>query len=130
MLWWWCASVDTTLTLLLGPDYWVQLGYNLAAAVAVIAWSMVVSFGLLFIINYIPGLHFRASEEDEIVGIDLAQVREREWDLTPFETQYADPISPTPQSGEHIYGGIPQHHAVESGHFSEKHTGSEGSSPA
>lgn len=55
--------------------HWVQLGYNLAAAVACCAWSFVITFVLLFAINFIPGMKFRASEDDEIVGIDLAQVR-------------------------------------------------------
>lgn len=82
-------------------DHWVQLGYNLAASVAVIAWSLTISFALLFIINYIPGLKFRATEEDEIVGMDLSQ------------------------SGEHLYGAIPSPSHLEDGHMtpeSEKHS--------
>ena len=49
---------------------WVQLGYQFAAATTCAAWSFVVSCILLFIIGRIPGLHLRASEEDEIRGLD------------------------------------------------------------
>ena len=55
---------------------YIQLAYQLADTVADFAWSFVVTMILLFVIDRIPGLHFRASEQDEILGIDLAHVGE------------------------------------------------------
>lgn len=50
---------------------WIQMGYQLAAAVTCAAWSFVVTCILLFIINKIPGCHIRESEEDEMKGLDF-----------------------------------------------------------
>merc|ERR1712000_220628 len=50
--------------------HWAQMGYQLAAALTCAAWSFGVSCLLLFIIDKIPGLHIRASEEDELMGLD------------------------------------------------------------
>ncbi|KAF2010363.1 ammonium transporter [Aaosphaeria arxii CBS 175.79] len=49
---------------------WKQMGYQLAAATTCAAWSFVISIILLFIIDKIPGLHLRASEEEEVRGLD------------------------------------------------------------
>ena len=40
------------------------------AACTCAAWSFVVSIILLFIINRIPGCHIRATEDDELRGLD------------------------------------------------------------
>jgi Amt family ammonium transporter len=50
---------------------WKQVGYQLAAASTCAAWSFVVSIILLFIINKIPGCHIRATEDDELRGLDF-----------------------------------------------------------
>ncbi|KAI0505258.1 ammonium transporter [Xylaria bambusicola] len=59
---------------------WIQLAYQLADSVA----GGVYSFGgtciILFIINLIPGLKIRASEEAEILGIDDAEIGEFAYD--------------------------------------------------
>ncbi|PWZ01689.1 putative high affinity ammonium transporter [Testicularia cyperi] len=60
---------------------WVQLGYQVADSAAGFGWSFVVSMILLFAIDRIPGCHFRASEDDEMLGIDLAQVGEEVYTL-------------------------------------------------
>lgn len=49
---------------------WKQMGYQLAAACTCAVWSFVVSIILLFIINKIPGCHIRATEDDELKGLD------------------------------------------------------------
>lgn len=56
---------------------YIQLGYQLADSVSGFAYSFVVTMILLFLIDRIPGCHFRASDEDEVLGIDLAQVGEQ-----------------------------------------------------
>ncbi|TKY87695.1 hypothetical protein EX895_003276 [Sporisorium graminicola] len=55
---------------------WVQLGYQLADSASGFGWSFVVTLILLFAIDRIPGCHFRSTEEDEVLGIDLAQIGE------------------------------------------------------
>jgi Amt family ammonium transporter len=51
--------------------HWIQLGYQLAAATTCAAWSFIVSCILLFVINKIPGLHIRCTEEEELMGLDF-----------------------------------------------------------
>jgi ammonium transporter, Amt family len=51
--------------------HWQQMGYQLAAACTCAVWSFVVSIILLFVINKIPGLHLRATEEEELRGLDF-----------------------------------------------------------
>ncbi|KAK4653416.1 hypothetical protein QC762_507100 [Podospora pseudocomata] len=48
-----------------------QMGLQLAGATTCAAWSFFVSCLLLFVINKIPGLHIRATEEQEVRGLDL-----------------------------------------------------------
>lgn len=55
---------------------YIQLVYQLADSVAGIAYSFGGSCIILFLINLIPGLGLRSKEEDEIVGIDDAELGE------------------------------------------------------
>lgn len=55
---------------------YIQLGYQLADSVTGGCYSFVVTTLILFIMNMIPGLHLRASEEAEILGIDDAEIGE------------------------------------------------------
>lgn len=50
---------------------WKQMGYQLAAACTCALWSFIISLILLSVINKIPGLHLRATEEDELRGLDF-----------------------------------------------------------
>lgn len=56
--------------------HWIQLGYQLADSVSGGVYSFVMTAVILFILNLIPGLHLRASEEAEILGIDDAEIGE------------------------------------------------------
>lgn len=49
---------------------WVQLGKQVAWVAVGTAWTFVVTYAIMFVINLIPGCKFRASEEAEIVGMD------------------------------------------------------------
>jgi Amt family ammonium transporter len=51
----------------------VQIGKQLAGITAISAYSFVVSCILLYALKYIPGLHLRISEEEEMQGLDMAQ---------------------------------------------------------
>lgn len=55
---------------------YVQLGYQLADSVSGLAYSFFGTCLILFILNLIPGLSLRAPEEDEIMGIDDAEIGE------------------------------------------------------
>lgn len=56
--------------------HWVQLGYQLADSVSGGLYSFVMTSVILFIMNLIPGMHLRAAEEAEILGIDDAEIGE------------------------------------------------------
>ncbi|KAJ3058791.1 hypothetical protein HK102_010315 [Quaeritorhiza haematococci] len=61
----------------------IQVGYQLAGAVAIAAWSFIVSYLILTLINFVPGLRLRASEEDELKGGDLGEMGEVAYELVP-----------------------------------------------
>jgi Amt family ammonium transporter len=48
------------------------LGKQVAWICVGIAWTFVVTYAIMFVINLVPGLHFRASEEAEVVGMDVS----------------------------------------------------------
>ncbi|KGB74494.2 amt family ammonium transporter [Cryptococcus deuterogattii R265] len=56
--------------------HYVQLGKQVAWACVGIAWTFVVTYAIMFFINLIPGCHFRATEEAEIVGMDEVELGE------------------------------------------------------
>jgi Amt family ammonium transporter len=60
---------------------WKQMGYQLAAACTCAAWSFAVSIILLFMINRIPGCHIRATEDDELRGLDYKYFHDVEGDM-------------------------------------------------
>lgn len=51
-----------------------QMGWQLASATSTIAYTAVMTYILLFIVDHIPGLKLRSSEEAEILGIDETEV--------------------------------------------------------
>ena len=53
------------------------LGYNVVATLATIAYSFVVTFVILKILDVIPGLGLRADEADEDAGLDVSLHGER-----------------------------------------------------
>ena len=91
---------------------YVQIAYIAAAT----AWSFVVSAMIAYIINLIPGLHLRASEEAELLGMDDDQLGEFAYDYvevrrdflawTPAKGEPEDKDHQIPQGDRH---GIQQH---------------------
>ncbi|ROW03314.1 hypothetical protein VSDG_01371 [Cytospora chrysosperma] len=51
----------------------VQIGKQFAEITAISAYSFLVSYAMLMIMKYIPGLHLRVSDETEERGLDLDQ---------------------------------------------------------
>lgn len=64
----------------------IQVGKQFAEITAISAYSFIVSFILLMIIKYIPGMKLRVDKEAEMRGLDLDQFFDEEmdhWDLSP-----------------------------------------------
>jgi len=55
---------------------YIQLAYQLADSIAGGAYSFLGTCLILFILNLIPGLHLRAAESAEILGIDDTEIGE------------------------------------------------------
>ena len=92
---------------------WVQLGYQLADSVS----GGVYSFGgtclILFVMNLIPGLSLRASEEAEILGIDDAEIGEFAYDYVELTREVLNDMSDndadSKYSGHHHHGDLNVH---------------------
>ncbi|KAK1769509.1 ammonium transporter AmtB-like domain-containing protein [Phialemonium atrogriseum] len=66
---------------------WAQLGYQLAASVSGLGYSFVATAAILLVVGRVPGLRLRAAEEDEIAGIDDAEVGEFAYDYVELERE-------------------------------------------
>lgn len=53
-----------------------QLGYQLAGSVSIAAWSFTVTAIILLIMDRIPFLRLRLHEDEELMGVDLAEIGE------------------------------------------------------
>lgn len=76
---------------------WKQLYIQFAYIVAVTAYSFVMSAVIAFAINKIPGLHLRASEEAELLGMDDDQLGEFAYDYVEVRRDY---LAWTPAQGQ------------------------------
>ncbi|KAF2240782.1 ammonium transporter-like protein [Trematosphaeria pertusa] len=95
---------------------WKQLYIQFAYIVAASAYAFGVSALLAFLIDKIPGLHLRASEEAELLGMDDDQLGEFAYDYvevrrdylawTPAKSEPANTEHSIPQGDRH---GITQH---------------------
>lgn len=65
-----------------------QLYIQVAYIAATTAWAFVMSAILAFIIDKIPGLHLRASEEAELLGMDDDQLGEFAYDYVEVRRDY------------------------------------------
>ncbi|CAF1234073.1 unnamed protein product [Adineta steineri] len=64
---------------------WIQMSYQLALTGAAFVWSFVMTLIILFIMNKIPGLALRASEEAISEGIDYDQFNEYTHDYIEYQ---------------------------------------------
>lgn len=77
-------SLDGTVTPVLGgaiDGHWTQLGYQIATSLSIAVYSFIGSLIILSIINIIPGLKLRVSEDDEILGGDLGEMGEVAYEM-------------------------------------------------
>jgi Amt family ammonium transporter len=113
-------ALDGVNGLGLYPGGWIKHNYKqlykqFAYCIACAAYAFVMSTTIAFVINFIPGLHLRASEEAELLGMDDDQLGEFAYDYVEVRRDYLawtpatfDPNNSgeIPHSDRH---GIPQH---------------------
>jgi ammonium transporter, Amt family len=115
---------------------WKQLYIQIAYIVAASAYAFVMSAIIAYGINYIPGLHLRASEEAELLGMDDDQLGEFAYDYVEVRRDYLawTPSRTDQMGGEHSIPqkerhGIGEHSTMIEGKSSgsdsagEEHTG-------
>ncbi|RAL63815.1 hypothetical protein DID88_003458 [Monilinia fructigena] len=98
---------------------WIQLGYQLADSIS----GGVYSFGgtciILFVMNLIPGLSLRASEEAEILGIDDAEIGEFAYDYVELTREVLNDISETGSKYSGRDAAASPHHEKEARHSAQ-----------
>ena len=90
-------------------QHYAQMYIQVAYIVAVTAYSFVMSAILAFLINMIPGLHLRASEEAELLGMDDDQLGEFAYDYVEVRRDYLawTPAKEEPMDAQEGVGDIP-----------------------
>ena len=124
------------------PGGWIQHNYKqmyiqVAYIVACSAWAFVISAAIAYAVNAIPGLHLRASEEAELLGMDDDQLGEFAYDYvevrrdylawTPAKGEAADKEHQIPQGERH---GIHQHSEMLEGKEPSESGGSGSGEPS
>lgn len=61
-----------------------QILVQLAAIGSVTAWSFVVTYGILYLMNMFPGLRLRLKDHEEELGTDMAQMGETAYGFLPL----------------------------------------------
>lgn len=74
-----------------------QLYIQFAYVVACTAYSFVVSAGIAYLINWVPGLKLRASDEAELLGMDDDQLGEFAYDYVEVRRDY---LAWSPEHGD------------------------------
>ncbi|KFA63167.1 hypothetical protein S40285_03285 [Stachybotrys chlorohalonatus IBT 40285] len=73
-------------------QHWIQMGYQLADSLAGGVYSFCMTCLILFIMNLIPGLRLRASEDAEILGIDDAEIGEFAYDYVELTREVLNDV--------------------------------------
>jgi Amt family ammonium transporter len=82
--------------------HYVQLGYQLADCVAGFSYAFFGTCIILFLMNLVPGLSLRASEEDEALGIDDAELGEFAYDYVELRRDFSDVIVGEDSDGKSV----------------------------
>lgn len=88
---------------------WVSLGRQIGYIAAASAWAFCISAALAFAVNAIPGLHLRASEEAELLGMDDDQLGEFAYDYVEVRRDYLAWTPTKPDARDDNDMDIPQH---------------------
>jgi len=112
--------------------HFLQLGQQVAYIAATTAYAFVMSALIAYAINYIPGLHLRASEEAELLGMDDDQLGEFAYDYVEVRRDYLawTPAKGEPENKEHDIPmgerhGIQQHSEMLEGKEPSESSGNE-----
>lgn len=104
-----------------------QLYIQVAYICACTGYAFVMSAIIALAINFIPGLHLRASEEAELLGMDDDQLGEFAYDYVEVRRDYLawTPATEQPEKTESNIQpqdryGIPQHSEMLNGHSPER----------
>lgn len=96
-------------------QFYIQLAYIVACT----AYTFVISAILAYAVNYIPGLHLRASEEAELLGMDDDQLGEFAYDYVEVRRDYLawtpaskDQTGVDPEMPQEHRHGIAEHSAM------------------
>jgi ammonium transporter, Amt family len=77
---------------------WKQLYIQVAYVVACTAYSFIISTVIAGVVNLVPGLKLRASEEAELLGMDDDQLGEFAYDYVEVRRDY---LAWSPVTGDH-----------------------------
>jgi Amt family ammonium transporter len=77
-------------------QHWVQLGYQVAYIGATSAYSFIVTGVILIIMNFIPGLQLRVTQDAEREGIDEAELGEFAFDFVEVRRDFDSWNAPNP----------------------------------
>lgn len=110
---------------------WKQMYMQIAYIAATTGWSFVISAAIAWIVNKIPGLHLRASEEAELLGMDDDQLGEFAYDYVEVRRDYLawTPAKDQPEGADHQIPqgdrhGIPAHSQMLEGKAPSEDAGS------
>lgn len=94
--------------------HWVQLAYQVADSVAGFAYAFGGTCIILFLMNLIPGLSLRASEQAEIMGIDDAELGEFAYDYVEITREViSEDLDGMPKYSHELPSGTPASAAKE-----------------
>ncbi|KAJ3050283.1 hypothetical protein HK097_008752 [Rhizophlyctis rosea] len=72
----WIIGLNSTGTGGVIEGHWHQLLVQFYATVAAAAYTFVVTYIIFFLLDHLPGLHLRVKDDQEAMGVDLAQMGE------------------------------------------------------
>jgi Amt family ammonium transporter len=81
---------------------WIQLPIQLADSFTGGLYSFVMTCLILFVLNLIPGMHLRASEESEILGIDDAEIGEFAYDYVELTREVLNDVEGDVDAQENV----------------------------
>ncbi|KAL5611529.1 hypothetical protein BROUX41_000878 [Berkeleyomyces rouxiae] len=73
-------------------QHWIQLAYQLADSFSGGCYSFTLTCIILFVMNMIPGLSLRATEEAEILGIDDSEIGEFAYDYVELTREVLNDV--------------------------------------
>ena len=95
--------------------HYIQLGYQLADSVSGFAYSFFGTCIILFVMNLIPGLSLRASEEAEIFGIDDHELGEFAYDYVEHKREIPYIVGQEPERTSGSGSGTPDERVLTKG---------------